>query len=388
MPSLGEDISSLRKKEKLSIQDIFDSTRIPQNVLREIESGNIFKDKSRNKTYVRSFVRTYAKVLKIEEDDIIQALDETEESKYSGSIAKKYGLAPKDASKEESDKKYEPKFRLGEELAEDDNKTSDLPGDKETSSAAEEPATTEEKEEIPATREVKTPEPKKGPTFSQPDPTKEHNKLTPEPPTVDKVNWVDMGKKVNSPGNRSATPLIAVLIAAILIVAGYFTFRFFTNRNSQPESAKQDGISMDTVASVPVTGSIAADSAKKETQIITANQPDTLYLTIYAAKDRLDPVRVSSDVIKQLNPYWIEKGQAMRFEFIKNISIRGQFSRMMLMLNGHPIPNIRQYEGQDQMLHITRSIFENDPKWMSPAPDSLGDGIAKPDSIINRPVFN
>ncbi len=95
-----------------------------------------------------------------------------------------------------------------------------------------------------------------------------------------------------------------------------------------------------------------------------------------------------SDVIKQLNPYWIEKGQAMRFEFVKNISIRGQFSRMMLMLNGHPIPNIRQYEGQDQTLHITRSIFENDPKWMSPAPDSLGDGIAKPDSIVNRPVFN
>ncbi len=300
MPSLGEDISSLRKKEKLSIQDIFDSTRIPQNVLREIESGNIFKDTSRNKTYVRSFVRTYAKVLKIEEDDIVQALDETEEGNYSGSIAKKYGLAPKDASKEEPDKKYEPKFRLGEELAEEkkeqaenDEKPSNIPDEEASVSSAEEPATTEEKEEIPSAHEIKTSEPKDGPTFSQPDPTKDHNKLTPEPPTVDKVNWVDMGKKVNSPGNRSVTPLIAILIVAILIVAGYFTFRFFTNGNSHPESAKKDGISMDTVASVPVTGSIAADSAKSEPQIITANQPDTLYLTIYAAKDRLDPVRVS-----------------------------------------------------------------------------------------------
>lgn len=395
MPSLGEDISSLRKKEKLSIQDIFDSTRIPQNILREIENGNIFKDKSRNKTYVRSFVRTYAKALKISEDDIVQALDETEGGHYSGLIARKYGLTPKDESDRDiAPKDYEPKFRLGDSDIPDDSEKTETGEESKPDEQQEKPAgkkpQTEETPAAPSQKnELETPASKTTPAFSRPDPTKDHNKMTPQPPTVDKVNWVDMVKKANAPGGRSAAvPLISIVAIAILIVAGYFAYNYFFSKKTASISRHRDGISTDTVASVPVTGGPTASGSVKETKkVITATNPDTLYLTIYAAKSRLDPVRVQSDVINQLNPYWIEKGQAMNFEFIKKISIKGQFSRMLLLMNGHLIPNFRQYEGQDTMIHLTRSLFENDRHWVSPAPDTLENGVVQPDSILSRPVF-
>jgi hypothetical protein len=118
--------------------------------------------------------------------------------------------------------------------------------------------------------------------------------------------------------------------------------------------------------------------------------PDTLTMVIYAAHGKLEPVRVYTDIQDGINPYWIEQGEAVRFDFVNNINIRGQFSRMILILNRHPIQNFREqfYNPDTRLLEINRSFFEGDARWLQPAPDSLNIDAPPPTVIRERPSFN
>ncbi len=117
--------------------------------------------------------------------------------------------------------------------------------------------------------------------------------------------------------------------------------------------------------------------------------PDTLSILLYAAYGKLEPVRVYTDIMNEINPYWIEEGNALRFNFVNDIQIRGQFSRIVLFLNGHVITNFREqfYNPETRLVEINRSYFEGEPKWLQPAPDSASID-APPPTIRERPTFN
>ncbi|NBB76447.1 MAG: hypothetical protein GVY02_03630, partial [Bacteroidetes bacterium] len=116
---------------------------------------------------------------------------------------------------------------------------------------------------------------------------------------------------------------------------------------------------------------------------------DTLFVTVYAATERLDPVRVWSDMKPRMDPYWLERGTAMRFEFQDTIRIRGPYERMLVFKDGHRIdnPDANYYSEANDYVEITRSLFTDDPKWASPIQLELPEGIPAPDSITNRPTF-
>ncbi|PNW27845.1 UNVERIFIED_CONTAM: hypothetical protein BEN50_21225 [Euhalothece sp. KZN 001] len=84
--SLGKDRESIRKRKNITIEDVQNAIKIPLDILTSIEDDSIFSDTNRNKTYLRSFVRSYAKLLKIDDEDIVRALDEVEAGTYSGNI--------------------------------------------------------------------------------------------------------------------------------------------------------------------------------------------------------------------------------------------------------------------------------------------------------------
>ena len=76
MPSIGKDLQKIRQHLGYSIEDIQQSTKIPVATLRQIESDEIFEGSEENLTYVRSFVRSYGRALKISDDLMIKALDQ------------------------------------------------------------------------------------------------------------------------------------------------------------------------------------------------------------------------------------------------------------------------------------------------------------------------
>ena len=65
MSVLSQELCALRKERKLSIQDVYEKTRIDVQTIEAIEDGSIFHHEDKNKPYLRSFIRTYAKAIQV-----------------------------------------------------------------------------------------------------------------------------------------------------------------------------------------------------------------------------------------------------------------------------------------------------------------------------------
>lgn len=409
MSSLGNDLSLIRKHRGLSLEDIRSTTKIPMNILESIEDDSIFDDPRQNATYIRSYVRSYAKALKIDNEQIVTALDRQKAGRYEGML--------RDLLTDMEQKlKGKSRFRLDDEAdkpASDAGKAkSDDAGEEKDEGEAKD---REEAKEKPADAGMVPPEPEMDPTDSEsadpePETAEERNGArVPDPPVVESVDWANMGKQF-IPMQKSPRIWMGI-VAAILVlaIAAFFLLYGFGNDSGEgdsPESetSEQQTVTPDslqlnlsprqTVEEDEDTGA-AGDEAEsgeqtEETNPAAAALPDTLSLVIYAAHSQLEPVRVYTDVSNTLNPYWIEQGEAIRFEWVNEIRIRGQYSQMELLFNGHLVEDFREefFNASTRMVEIDRSFFEGSPRWLQPAPDSLGNGLPAPTVIRERPSFN
>lgn len=374
MPSLGNDLAEIRKEQNLTLQDIQDATKIPLNVLKSIEDDSIFSDVVENITYIRSFVRSYARVLNIDEQLIRKALDQMEADNYTGLLRQKTGH-PKEKFDLDEVKDSEPAGK-DEEIEEEPSAT---PAD--TGKGAEPVETPELSGE--AAEDVQ------------------------EPPTVRSVDWADMGRKFQ-PLQTQSKYWLGVVFILIVLLGGLFAFYYFNRTDTggpveetaseqvpsepdiAPDSLQLEVINPNDRENVQGADTGTNESAGSTPQAAMESLPDTLTMVIYAAYDKLEPVRVYTDIMDNINPYWIEQGDAFRFEFVNTIRIRGQFSRMLLLFNGHPIENIREqfYNPETRLIEIDRSFFEGEPRWLQPPPDSLEIDAPPPNILQNRPTFN
>lgn len=365
MPSLGNDLASIRKEQNFSIDDIHRLTKIPLETLHSIEDDSIFDNLGANKTYIRSYIRTYARTLKIDDDLIVRALNQIERGGYQGIL--------RDSDSETRTFKY------------DDN---------------EQPDPKDDEHDQPSTDTKEDPEPT-GPATSSPSissqktPTVSPDEPKTEPPSVHSVDWADMGKKFNT--FPSQTRIWGGLIILLLLIGAIFLIVWFqydddpepvteqTTQETEPtqESAASDSLQLDL--------SESSSQSQEETQTdASSSLPDTLRLGIYAAFDVLEPVRVQADIMETLSPYWIEQGTVFEFEFVDNIQIRGQYEEMVLLLNGHVVEDFQSDFLNDEtgVLEINRQAFEDDSTYLQPPPDSLGDDIPEPENIQDRPTYN
>lgn len=74
MPTVAEQLRRAREGQKLNIYQIADLTKIKTDHIRALESGTY--DSFSAPVYIRGFVRTYAKVLKLDDARISADLDE------------------------------------------------------------------------------------------------------------------------------------------------------------------------------------------------------------------------------------------------------------------------------------------------------------------------
>ncbi|NCP85162.1 MAG: helix-turn-helix domain-containing protein, partial [Bacteroidetes bacterium] len=87
--SLSQDLEQIRIYQKLSRETVHSISKIAIYIIEAIENGTIFDD-STHITYQRSYIRTYAKVLKIDDAEVVHALDEHYSGNYKGSLGQKY----------------------------------------------------------------------------------------------------------------------------------------------------------------------------------------------------------------------------------------------------------------------------------------------------------
>ncbi len=337
MAHLSDDLVAIRDAKGITSQDIASKTRFPDGIQREIETGILFNQPDTQRTYIRSFVRSYAKAIRIEEKDIVRALDEYYGDGYTGFLKSKYieGIV-------------------------------------------------EEGEQVEMLKRIITTSTLGAEEFTRPDPTRAHNQMTPIPPDLANVNWSNMGTEISIMNPRIIAMAVIAFILGTIVVSGIYTNGFGLFDESDDPIELADPITTPTPITPPIT--VPADSsAILNTTSIPL--PDTLDVLIYAAFDRLEPVRVQTDLGTEVYPYWIEQGTAMRFQFSDQISIRGAFPRFVLLFNGHVIPNKENYMVGGNMITIRRADLEAQPLFRTTAPDSLDGNLPFPSTIVERPVF-
>ncbi len=72
---VGQLLKEAREAKNLSIEDVAKKTKINLNLLKHLEANHL--DKLPNKTYVRGFVKNYAKLVGIDKDLALASLDES-----------------------------------------------------------------------------------------------------------------------------------------------------------------------------------------------------------------------------------------------------------------------------------------------------------------------
>ena len=374
MASLGKDISKIRQDKNLTIEQIHEQTRIPVRILNTIEEGSLFEDIDENKTYIRSYVRSYAKALGIQNERIISCLNKAEAGDYNGEL-----LSPSDSLEDQA------------------TVTTDSKAD-ETQTPEDSNASTETDADVGVggAESQKKQKPKQKKSRSSLSKHWSYDQSAQPEPSVHSLNWAKVGEDISSFRDFSAIN-IALTILVLFVLGGVVYFFVFRGEQEPVDSASTTepsgtALSVDSLDNEFITID-TANSDESTTNVSTEPQQleelqDTLTLVIYAAYDKLEPVRVNSDVTQDTLPYWIEEGQAMRFEFIDSIRVRGQFDRMELLFQGHVIQNFREkfYQPLARLLVLSRNDF-TEPKWLTAPPDSLQMAAPPPDTTKPRPIF-
>jgi len=387
MSSLYQDLLNIRIQAELTPRDIYERTRIPLDVISEIEKGTISSNRQYQLTYLRSYVRSYAKALGVDDKDVIEALDADAAGTYTGSIAKRY---------------------LGDSMVEESGKQEPADADLSTSS------TTDNYSEATATQvPINNEIDKTG--YSRPDPSKSHNLKTPAPPELQAVDWSDMGRKL---GNINAFPYRYVFILLVVLLLGGVGYYLWNTWETQESASESDQVSeiisnaepaspsvAGPVPSQPQPAAPAADPVQSSTPVSprinetaaaspqtartspSVSMPDTLFVTVHAAIDRLEPIRVTSDVNNTRSPYWVESNEAMRFDFLNEIIIEGQLSRMAIWINGHLFEDFMEYSTSNRIIELSRDILAGYPQFFNNEPDDQTLSIQRPRAIHNRPIF-
>ncbi len=73
MSSVAEQLRTAREAQNLSIHEVAEATKIKSDHVRALEEGNY--DFFAAPVYIRGFVRTYGKLLKLDERDLMRELD-------------------------------------------------------------------------------------------------------------------------------------------------------------------------------------------------------------------------------------------------------------------------------------------------------------------------
>ena len=376
--SLGKDLASIRNGIGLSLEEVQSIVKIPVHTLKSIETDGIFDDPEYNQTYTRSFIRSYARALKIDDTLVVEALDNIEAGLYvPGTLLEKLDIQT-----------GKPLIKPGV-LDEEENEE-------------------QEEESI----------------FKDPDITTAPAKPT---PTVENVDWVSLGKSFKS---EEARPKIwgAILIVAAIIVIAIVIFIYrveisgIFSSDDQPEvvdteetsPALDDGIllpptetpsntdnsttpdEVEAEITSPPAQAIVDETETDEPEtpstpsqnpfasLYSPNLGDTLTISVFAAYDKLEPVRVTSDFNWRTNPFWMEQGQAFNFSFQDTILVRGQYSRMMLLFNGHIIENpSNSYYNEDfDSIMLTRDGLSNGG-YLAIPPSTLPEDVVAPDSLVS-----
>ena len=294
-PRLAHDLRAIREARGVSLDEVQRETRMPGDILRRFEAGDLIGDPHYNEVYLRNLLRSYAQALNISPHEVINAFELAKTGGYEDDLRRRYldgGRAKGDAPKPE---------RVTPPEAAQHAPPSKPPV---AGGAA------------PAVAALSSPAPKK------PAEGRTAASRPSEPPPKRRVS---SASATAQPIEKSWGLIIGGTVAALVVIGGILWFLF---RDFGPE--------LERAAAPPPTGDTTAAAAGADTlgtDTVAATAPagpstapqfqTPIQLTVAAADEALENFRVQVDDDAR-RPYWIEPGQTQSFTAQQRIAIWGE----------------------------------------------------------------
>src|SRR5699024_260904 len=354
MPSLGHDMETIRKTRGISLTEIHNTTKISSQILNAIEDHSIYDNMANEAIYIRGYVRTYADAINLEMQKVIQALDEAERGHYTGSLLDDNEQQEQDSSAPDEGNKEDKKSDTSDKL--NDINTATLSSS-----------------------------------------TSQHNKVE-KPESTDirageerAVDWANLGTQFQSQKTSGNKKKIGIIIGLLFIIAAAILIYWYSTSSASSSGHQSDNkspsqMTLTETKQTEVPSLSNSDSASLTVSSTSSNElSDTLTIVVYAAYDKLEPIRIYTDISDVLNPYWIEQGEAIAFNFVNSFQFRSEIDKVLLLMNGHPLSDLKKqfYNHKSGRIEINRSFFEGDSKWTQPPSDTMDLDVPAP-SVVHQ----
>ena len=373
--ALFGDLKQIREERGVSLEQVYDHVRVQLPVLRDFEAGLLVDSGMFNPVYQRSLLRGYATVLSVPAAPLLDAYALALEGQYeAGSLAR---LIRGEISELPTGGTHP----VGATASEDAEPTTAPPTNAAAVAKTSAAKTSATKTSASKTSAAKT-------SAAKPGGGVENKKTTRRPAQKPRrVVHIDSSRVDPSPVKLSQSAvgggaqgstlivgpgmlrvlaigipfLIVIVVAAIVIwprlsapettldeIAATRIIPLETELPSPLDSTEQAPAppseeALETNAPAPAAATTPATPTPATTTPspnavpdLPSVLPDTLLLIVRAVTDKVDPIRVKTDLDIR-RPYWIDQGRSMTFPFIETIRIERHIDRISFEVLGRPI---------------------------------------------------
>lgn len=290
----GRDIRALRDKRGVTLEHIHKATKVPEGILEAFEADALVREAGYNKVYVRSIGRSYARILKVTESDVLTALDEVAAGMYVRSLAVKY---------------------LGATAL----KLPELPPEPATGGETPAPVRSQKSPKAPAASAA--PKPARPSTNDEATPPLSSPSIAPK-----RLGDAPKTPRQRPPARKPANTrggIIAGIVALVVVVAGgiWYLTRGPSDADVTP-----------TPVAVSDTQRVAPPPAPEPLVL-----GDSISVMLIAARDKLERIRVTVDDNVR-RPYWREQGDTLTFTVADQIVLESNLPRLDIYVESFFLP--------------------------------------------------
>lgn len=303
---LGQHLHALRTQQGVTVHQIHQATKISEGILEAFEATVLVDEPGYNKVYIRSIARSYARLLQVDEQTVLAALEEAFGGSYVDALAVAYlGAKP--------------------------TRSVTKPAKPVAGSLSPKP----EPKAKPAREAVASPPPHVRTQKSKPSPPSSM-----QPTRLGKVRDEKAEHSSSSDESFKWAGIALGVVVFVCIIAGVV---WLVKGGTSPESPEVTTVvEPDTVPTLPVP-------PPPEPLVLG----DTIAVSVIAVRDKLERIRVTLDDDVR-RPYWREQGDTLVFNITNQIILESNLPRIDVQVEGYEVP----FDASIPVLTLTRSLLQ------------------------------
>ncbi len=274
---IEHDLRAIRDARGVSLETLQRETRMPGDILRRFEAGELVGDAQYNEVYLRNLVKAYAQALGLPLQQVVEAYDRAKAGSYDGSLRRTHldGDAPQAAPPPKAPPKPAPSGTA------------------------------------PAVAALSQPAPKKDPASPVSERTAGHLPKR-------RVQTAKAAASTATPIEKSWGVIIGGTAAAVLVIGAVLWF-LLRDPGPEPELAELPPAPADTAqAAAPADTARAAPPPSNAPRFQTP-----INVTVVAAEEPLEDFKVQVDDDLR-RPYWLNPGADQTFTGQQRVIVSGE----------------------------------------------------------------